>query len=116
VIWLAGDLNLPDIDWKTNSIACYQYPLRINELFMDSLANCSLSQLVTFPTRKDSTVDIFATNRPSFVERCEALSGISDHNIVHVTAAMSLQYQKPVQRKICLWNQTNFDDIRNDFD
>ena len=51
---------------------------------MDCLMNCSLSQLVTFPTRNDNTLDIFATNRPSSVEKCEPLSGISDHNIVHV--------------------------------
>ena len=83
---------------------------------MDSLANCSLSQLVTFPTCKDKTLDISATNRPSFVEKCETLSGISDHDIVHVIAVMSLQYQKPVRRKIYLWRQANFDDIRNDFE
>ena len=115
VIWLAGDLNLPDINWETNSITRHQYPLRINEHFMDSLANCSLSQLVTFPTRKDNTLDIFATNRPSFVEKCEALSGISDHDIVRVVATMSLQYQASAQRKIYIWRQANFDDIRYDF-
>jgi len=63
---------------------------------MKSLANCSLSQLITFPTCKDNTLDISATNRPSFVEKCEALSGISDHDIVHVTAAMSLQSRHTV--------------------
>ena len=93
VIWLAGDLNLPDINWETNSITLHQYPLRINEHFIDFLASCSLSQLVNFPTRKDNTLDIFATNRPSFVDKCEAFSGISDHDIIHVVAAMSLQYQ-----------------------
>ena len=116
VIWLAGDFNLPDINWETKSIIRHQYPLSINELFMDCLANYSLSQLVTFPTHNDNTLDIFATNRPSSIEKCEPLPGISDHDIVHVVATMCLQYQKPTPRRIYLWNQSNFDEIRNDFE
>ena len=50
VVWLGGDLILPDINWRTNSVVHHQYPLCMNELFMNTLANCCLSQLVTFPT------------------------------------------------------------------
>ena len=45
----------------------------------------------------DNTLDIFAINRLSFVEKCEPLSGISDH---HVIVTMCLQYQKPTPGKI----------------
>jgi len=82
---------------------------------MDSLVNCALSQLYTFPTHLNNVFDIFVNNRPSFVDKCEPLSGISDHDIIHISAAMSLQYQKPAQRKIYLLRKANFNNIRYDF-
>ena len=37
---------------------------------------------------------------------------ISDHEVVHVAAVMSLKYQKPSRRQIYLWNKVNFDEVR----
>ena len=102
VVSLGSDLNLLDINWGTNSIVHHQYWLCVNELFMGTLANRSLSQLATFPTCNDNTLDIFATNRPGLVTVCESLPGISNHDIVHVQAVMSIKYQKRLQRKIYL--------------
>ena len=34
VIWIAGDLNFPDIDWTTNTIAGHQYRKLMNEAFL----------------------------------------------------------------------------------
>ena len=33
ILWIAGDLNLPDINWTDSSIAGNNYPLRIKKVF-----------------------------------------------------------------------------------
>ena len=114
-LWLGGDLNLPDINWDHNTIARNQYPLCINERFIESLQDCHLHQLVNFPTRNNNILDIFATNKPDLIRKCEALPGISDHEIILIKALTSINYQTPIRRKVYLWNKTSFDQIKEDF-
>ena len=56
-MWIAGDINLPDVDWQTYTISKHQYTKRIDELFINTFSILGLSQMVTFPTRLDSTLD-----------------------------------------------------------
>ena len=74
-----------------------------------------MSQLVTFPTRNNNTLDVFATNKPDCVTICEPLSGVGDHDIIHVRAITTIKYPKPSQRKVHLWNKANFELIKEDF-
>ena len=36
-IWIGGDINLSDIDWKTNSIVSNNYPIPINKSIIDMI-------------------------------------------------------------------------------
>ena len=54
-IWFGGDMNLPDINWKTNSIIKHQYLKDINECFLDTFLSSNLEQIVDFPTRGTNT-------------------------------------------------------------
>ena len=38
VLWLSGDLNLPDIDWEANNITVSQNSKEINETYMEIIA------------------------------------------------------------------------------
>ena len=67
VIWLGCDLNLPEINWDTNTVDGNQNATQVNNRFLYSIQNCGLEQKVTFPTRKESTLDLFLTNRPSLI-------------------------------------------------
>jgi len=69
-LWLAGDANLPDIDWSNDHVRHHQYSHQISDSFLQVLARTGLEQVVDFPTRKDNTLDIVLTNRPSLVTRC----------------------------------------------
>ena len=40
-IWFGGDMNLPDIEWSTNSITNHQYPKDINQCFLDTFSTCN---------------------------------------------------------------------------
>jgi hypothetical protein len=78
VVWLGGDLNLPDISWNSDSvtIAGHQNPVSLNNTFLELVQDNHLEQVVTFPTRHENTLDLFLTNRPSLVNICEPLPGL----------------------------------------
>ena len=111
-IWIGGDMNLPDIEWKTEQLATNQYTYSISYSFLDILAITGLQQIVDFPTRNNNDLDIVLTNRPCFVNQCVVIPGLCDRNIVFVeTSSCSLRH-KPARRKILLWKHANFDYIR----
>ena len=114
ILWIGGDFNLPDIDWKTHSIVSYQYPLAINNNMLTTMEQTGLDQLVTFPTRLDNTLDLFFTNRPSCSNKCQPIPGISDHEIVHVDTDIKPKRKKSVKRKIYLWDKANMDAVREE--
>ena len=81
-IWVGGDLNLPNIDWTTNSPSGNNYPISFCNFVLDLFSEINLTQLVTFPTRESNILDIFATNRPTLIIKSTPVPGISDHDTV----------------------------------
>ena len=77
-----GDFNLPDIDWTSNSVVNHQYPLDINQFILAMAAECYFTQLVNFPTHRENILDIVFTNRPSLVNCCTVVPGVSDDDAV----------------------------------
>ena len=67
-----------------------------------------------FPTKSDSTLDIFGTNRPSLRERCVSLPGISDYDVVLVGSCVLPARKKPVRKKTNLWKRANKQDVEED--
>ena len=47
---LSGDFNIPDICWKTNTIAGRQYSLKVNQPYLDLSYDLGIEQIVDFPT------------------------------------------------------------------
>ena len=114
-MWLGGDFNLPDIDWTNHQITGHQYPIRINNRFMEVVQDLGLEQVVDFPTRKEAFLDLFLTNRPTLVNRCEPLPGISDHDtIIYINSDVIAKRQKPIKRKIFLWSKANNNSIEEE--
>ncbi|CAC5405349.1 unnamed protein product [Mytilus coruscus] len=114
ILWLGGDLNLPDIDWTSNSVSGNKYSTQINNRFVDMVNNCCLDQVVTFPTRGSATLDIFLTNRPSLVNRCEPIPGIGDHDIVFIDSNTIAMHPKPTQRKIYIWKRADIEKMKSE--
>ena len=112
IIWIAGDFNLPDIDWNISCIAGSNYPLKINELSLDFTNTFGFSQLVNFPTRYNNILDIFLTNRPSLTNYCNSIPGISDHEAILTESNISVILHKPPSRKIFLWNRADPELVR----
>ena len=108
-------LIYPRID---NSISNNAYPLSLCNLLLDTFDTFGFQQLVTFPTRRHNTLDIFATNRPPLVEKCEPIPGIGDHESVLIESLLMAKYIPPAQRTIYLWSKANYthlSDIIADF-
>ena len=59
LICCAGDFNVPDINWDTESVLSYRYPLAINQVLLKMSADCYFAQLVNFATRDENTLDLF---------------------------------------------------------
>ena len=55
----------------------------------------------------------FFTNQPSFVESCEVIPGISDHEIVSIISLTSISHSKSNPRNIILWHNADFEAINN---
>jgi hypothetical protein len=51
LLLILGDLNLPDINWSSNTITSHQYRKEISEIFLALEEDSGLIQSVNFPTR-----------------------------------------------------------------
>ena len=56
IVWLVGDLDLPNIDWNRNCISGNNYPTQLHGTLIDTMLDHNLSQLVDFPSRYHNTV------------------------------------------------------------
>ena len=114
-MWIAGDANLPDIAWNRDSIIGNRYPRLINETFISLKQELGMSQIVDFPTREKSILEVFLTNRPSLIQSCIATPGISDHDtIALIESKVKADYRKPPKRKIYLWKQADILTLRKE--
>ena len=114
VLWIGGDLNLPDINWQQQTQEGNQVHTAINSRFLDMVQNCCLTQMVDFPTRGDNTLDLFLTNRPGLIQRCTPIPGISDHDAVFIESRAIAVKNRPVKRKIQLWKRANLTKLKED--
>ena len=114
VIWISGDANLPDKEWETMSIACNQNSVPVNSQFMNTVMDVASEQIVDFPTRRENLLDIFITNRPSLLNKCTPIPGLSDHDIVFVDSNITPARQKPPRRLIRLWKKVNLPKMQAD--
>ena len=73
-----------------------------------------LSQIIDFPTRGTSILDLLFSNRPDLVKNCKLLAGLGDHEAVRVQLALQIIRKKPTQRRIQLWNRVDESKLKND--
>ena len=105
--WLAGDLNLPNVDWKYCHPSSSTLPSSLCNIFIDFVLEHGFTQIVDFPTREHNILDVFFTNRPSYEYTCKPLAGISNHEIVYITSAVDIECQnQSLVESICGTKQT----------
>lgn len=64
IIWigLGGDANLPDIEWKTDTIKRHSNISTIYKAYIELVNDIGCQQIVDFPTRINNILKIFITN------------------------------------------------------
>ena len=106
-VWLAGDFNAPSIDWETMTLKDnYVYAQTHNSLLAITCDH-GLTQLVRDSTRLDNTLDLFFTDHPSQIIDINILPGMSDHDIVMITADIKSKFIYIHQEKLyCITKPT----------
>ena len=86
-VCLVGDINFPDIDWRTETVLsgqtvqCQRSALEL----LDFLNSRFMNQYVDQPTRGSSILDIFCTDNPGLVQSVSVSPlDLSDHLLVSV--------------------------------
>ena len=72
------------------------------------------NQIVDFPTRGSSVLDLCFTNFPNFIKKCELLVGLGDHDIVRILTSLKPFRKKPIKRKIQLWGKVDVTALKSD--
>ena len=87
-IIIAGDFNLPIIDWKTGKIkGGTRVQARQAEELLELSQEFFLNQCINKPTRLNNILDLFFTNNEDFIlkTQLEAPTIMSDHNLQCIT-------------------------------
>ena len=84
---LAGDFNLPDVNWDTDSVKpssdrVYKGSEDCCNTLLDITRSHNLQQVVSFPTRQQNMLDLLFTSNPTVIQTVKPLPGISDHDSI----------------------------------
>ena len=108
-IMLAGDFNLPDVDWtKSYFKPGGRYPA-ISKKLINITQDLNLHQIVTSPTREDNILDLVFTNVPLLIQNVSIIPGLADHDIVSVEILTSPSRIRQPRRKVFLYKKGKFD-------
>ena len=114
VLWIGGDFNLPDIDWNHERVIGRQYPASMNNTFIEKMRDLGLSQVVHTATRNNNTLDLFLTNRPNLITKCETTPGLSDHDIVIVDSNLKANKISQSPYVVTIWKKANIAAIKEE--
>ena len=79
---IGGDFNCPGIDWEHSTLTDPYVPCHFCVKLITLAEDTQMSQLVTFPTRGNNTLDLYFTTHPDSVLSCEPVPSVSDHDAV----------------------------------
>jgi hypothetical protein len=98
---IAGDLNLPYVDWK--GIASRGQPF-INRLVLEN----GYGQVVKRPTRGHALLDVYLVRPESLLASCSIEQDISDHCGILLEAEWEEKYCRPqAERLVQVYKKAN---------
>ena len=110
---LAGDFNLPGVDWDKLTHVPKKPNRKECELLLTIVADHHLDQLNLEPTRKKNILDLVFSSRPDLITSCTTGPGISDHDhLVIVRANIRAKQNKKKPRIIHLFKSADWTSIK----
>ena len=85
----------------------------VYDIFLDTINDFSLTQMVTQPTRHENTLDLFLTTNPTLTTQVSCQPGLSDHDMViaHCSLTPTTQKQKP--RKVPIFRKADWSKFKS---
>nr|XP_054769536.1 uncharacterized protein LOC129277373 [Lytechinus pictus] len=117
---LAGDFNMPDIDWDSDSVKpcparVYKSSTQPCTLLLDIASHHNLQQVVNFPTRQQNMLDLLFTTNPTLIDSVKPIPGISDHDsVVQIDFTGTVKHKKSKAHRVYNYKKANFDKIRTE--
>lgn len=115
---VGGDFNFPNISWQdgyANINSSPTYGTDINQIFVDTINDYGLEQLISEPTRGNNILDLLLCSHPSLISNIEIASGISDHDAIHYCLELP---NKPLcdalDHPIYLYHKGNMEGVKSD--
>ena len=114
-IWLAGDFNLPDIDWDLLNTKPRGVAPGLSKQLIEITNDFGLEQVVGEPTRINHILDLCFTSNPTLVERASVVPGISDHDGIPIVATnCKPRIIKQIPRKIYMYHKADLQVLKID--
>ena len=109
---LGGDFNTRGIDWESQTLTDTCNHPGLCEDLIDLANNNGLAQLQRTPTREQSILDLYFTNKPSLVKCHETVPGISDHHMVVVDSDIAPTVNRKQPRKVHSFTKVDWEKAR----
>ena len=96
--------------------SCPAYGYGINQVFLDTINEYGLEQLITQPTRGSNTLDLIFCSQPDTISGIKIIPGISDHEAVffHLDSINNYSIQKTSRHPILLYHKGNLDGLKTE--
>ena len=76
---------------------------------------CNSDDLVNFTHRKNHTLDLLITTRPSSVENCLPIPGFGDHDTaILADVVFQLKYSEPPCWEVFMYKKIGFESLKSD--
>jgi hypothetical protein len=126
-VWIGGDFNVPDVDWKVPcrkpSYQC-NYPAELTTELLALLDDFSFTQLAHEPNHNHQTkttsvrniLNLLCVTNPDCFQPIQTEPGISDHFKVIGDADARPCVQRSVRRKVYRWHKLDETGLKHDLD
>ena len=111
IVILAGDFNLPHIEWETLAVKAGCHQSNQHHRLLDIISEHGLEQMQPHATREGNNLDLYFTTHPSLVKACDTVPGVSDHCMVVIDSEIKPRYNSPKRRKIYQYKKANWETI-----
>ena len=112
---IAGDFNLPDINWSKQQITNNRTASKHNKL-LEIINEFGLQNMMNNPTRIDSgnILDLILTSNPSIIVNTQTTPGMSGHEAVTFNVNLNPVRNRKPPHKIFQYKSSSWDKLKDD--
>ena len=113
-IIIAGDFNLPDINWAKHTVESSQYSSELNQTALDAMDGMFLTQMVSEPTRGANILALLLASSPDLIRNICIKPDIGDHDSVTAEVQLKAKVSKKTTRTIFMYDKADTDMLKHE--